>query len=422
MITRIETILLLVGALALPALADDWEQYRGPGGTGVSGEKTAPLEWGPQKNVKWRSALPSNANSSPIVSNDRVFVTCAQDEGKKRSLLCFDRKDGNLLWTRTVDFPRIMPTHKTNPYCASTPVADGERVVVWHGSAGIHCYDFQGKLNWSRELGDFEHIWGYASSPIIHQGKVILHAGPGKRVFLTTLDLQTGKMLWETDEPVKGDGSYNEKKQYIGSWTTPVVAKVDGKDQIICAMSTRVNGYDSSDGKILWSCDGLSGPKGELAYSSPVLAGDICMQIGGFNGPSLGFKLGGTGNITEKQRLWHQEKNPQSIGSGVYANGHVFIPDAERGTIRCLDPKSGSETWRARTGGPSFWGSVVMAANRLYVTNQEGETIVFAPNPQEFEKLAANDLGEASNATPAISNGEIFLRTSEALYCIGTVE
>ena len=416
--TRISSPLFSLTLLALPAHADDWEQYRGPNGSGISAEKSAPLTWGPKKNIKWRSVLPTNANSSPIVSNGLVFVTCAAEEGRKRSLLCLDRRNGDLLWTRTVEFEKVMPTHKTNPYCGSTPVANGERVVVWHGSAGLYCYSFKGDEQWSKQHGEFEHIWGNASSPIIYDGKVILHAGPGKRVFLTALDLASGQTLWETDEPVKGDGSYNEKKKYIGSWSTPLIAKVDGKEQIICAMSTRVNGYDPADGKMVWSCDGLIGMKGELAYSSPVIAGDICMQIGGFGGPSLGFKMGGTGNITAKQRLWHTRKNPQNIGSGVFVNGHVFIPDAASGSLRCLDPKTGKETWRAKTGGPNFWGSISMAAGRLYVTNQEGETIVFAPTPGKFEKLASNDLAEASNATPAISNGEIFIRTREALYCI----
>ena len=416
---RLLAHLSLATLLTLPAFAGDWPQFRGPHGDGKSAEAEAPLEWGPEKNVVWRTALPTPANSCPIISNGRVFVTSAAEEGKKRSLLCFDRKNGDLLWTRTVTIDEVMPTHKTNPYCGSTPVANGKCVIVWHGTAGLFSYDFDGNELWSKKHGEFRHIWGYASSPIIHDKKVILHAGPGKRVFLTALDLESGKTLWETDEPVKGDGSYNEKKKYIGSWSTPVIAQVDGNDQIICAMSTRVNGYNPVDGKIIWSCDGLIGKKGELAYSSPVLAGDLCVQIGGFNGPEIGFKIGGKGNLTDKQRLWRNSKSPQSIGSGVYVNGHIFIPDADRGAIRCIDPKTGKNTWSEKTGGPNFWGSIVMAAGRLYVTNQEGETIVFAPNPEQFEKLAANDLAEASNATPSFSNGQVFIRTREALYCIG---
>jgi outer membrane protein assembly factor BamB len=129
--------------------------------------------------------------------------------------------------------------------------------------------------------------------------------------------------------------------------------------------------------------------------------------------------MGGEGNVTDSQRLWRSETNPQSIGSGVFVNGHVFLPDADGGSLRCLDPKTGTETWRHKTAGPNFWGSIIMAAGRLYVTNQEGETIVFKPNSGKFEQLAANDLGEATNATPAVSDGQLFLRTRAALYCIG---
>lgn len=404
--------------LTLSLFADDWPQFRGPNGDGQCAEREAPLEWGPDKNIRWRAPLPTPANSCPIVSNSRVFVTCAAEEGKKRSLLCFDRRNGDLLWTRTVDFGKVMPTHKTNPYCGSTPVADGKNVVVWHGSAGVHCYDFEGELLWSRDLGEFEHIWGYASSPILHDGKVLLHAGPGKRVFLTALNLTSGEVLWKSPEEIKGDGVYNEKKKYIGSWSTPVIASIDGQDQIVCAMATRVNGYDPKDGSLIWSCDGLSGTKGELAYASPILAGDLCVQIGGFGGPSVGFRLAGQGNITESNRLWRNEKNPQSIGSGIFVNGHVFLPDAAGGSIRCIDPRTGEERWKHRTLGPNFWGSIVMAAGRLYVTSQEGDTFVFKPNPEKYEELAVNEIGEMTNATIAFSDGQAFLRTNATLFCI----
>ncbi len=411
--------LTLLAALTLPlsAHADDWPQFRGPNGNGVSNEDSAPLTWSRTENVKWRTELPSPSNSSPVVSNGKVFVTSAQDEGRERGLYCYDRETGEELWSQVVKFDKVMPTHKTNPHGASTPAANGESVVVWHGSAGVYCYDFAGNELWKRDLGEFRHQWGYASSPVIYGDKVIMNCGPGEKVFITALDLRSGKTVWETDEPVAGDGQYNEQKQYVGSWSTPVIAKIDGKDQILCTFNTRVNGYDPATGELLWFCNGIKGPKGELAYSSPHLAGDICVAIGGFGGPSIGFKLGGKGDITE-MRLWRNERNPQSIGSGVYADDHLFIPDAAQGTIRCLDPKTGKDVWRERVEGPDHWGSIVMAAGRLYVTNQQGTTIVFEPNADKFEKLASNALGERSNSTPAISDGEIFLRTNSALYCI----
>ena len=402
---------ILVGT----ASADDWPAFRGPAGDGVSAEKNAPVTWGPDKNVKWKAALPQPCNGSPIVSNGRVFLTCAEDaDGKRRSLYCFDRKDGKQLWARTVEFGKKMPTHETNPYCATTPAADGERVVVWHASAGLICYDFDGKELWSRDLGEFRHIWGYATSPVLHDGKVILNTGPGKRVFITAIDLKSGKTIWETEEPFKGDGDHNEVGGYLGSWCTPMIVK----DQILCAQPGRVVAYDPRDGKALWWCEGLRHKGGDLAYSSPVVAGDILVYIGGFTGPGLGIRLGGKGDVAGTHRLWRNEKNPQSIGSGVAVDGYVYQPQSGPNRIDCIDPKSGDTLWRDPAGGSAYWGSIVSAAGRCYVTDQNGTTIVFKPDPKKFDLIGENRLDEPCNATPAVSNGEIFIRTFNNLYCI----
>lgn len=399
-------------------LAADWPGFRGPYGNGYADDGTVPVEWGKDKNVKWKVALPRPGNGSPIVSNGWVLVTCAEDkQGMKRSLYCFDRRDGKQRWVRTVDYDKEEVTHDTNPYCGSTPAADGKRVVVWHGSAGLYCYDLEGQELWGRTLGEFKHIWGYATSPVIYHDRVIMHCGPGERVFMTALDLASGNTLWTTEEPIEGNGSYNLKKLYMGSWCTPLIAKVGGQDQIICTMPTRVVGYDPADGKILWWCDGIRGNKGDLAYSSPVIAGDLCVSIGGFGGPGIGFRLGGTGDITATNRLWRNERNPQSIGSGVVIDGHFYRPNAGPGTIECLDPATGKTLWQSRETG-EMWGSIVSAAGRCYVTNRQGTSFVFKPNATQFELLSENPLGEASNSTPAISDGQIFLRTHQNLYCL----
>jgi outer membrane protein assembly factor BamB len=412
-------VILVTLSCAAVSHAGDWPAFRGPKGNGISAEKNVPISWGPNENVQWKAELPRSGNGSPIVSNGRVFLTCAEDDkGLKRSLYCFDRSDGKRLWERTIDFDKQMPTHKTNAYCGSTPVADGERVVVWHSSAGLYCYDFDGNKLWSRDLGEFRHMWGYGSSPVLYDGKVILNCGPGKRTFMTALELKTGKTIWETDEPFKGDGDKNENGKYMGSWSTPVIAHVDGSEQVICTMPTRVNGYDPNTGDIIWTCDGIRGPKGDLAYSSPMISGNLCVALGGFSGPGLGLELGGKGNITETSRLWRIEKNPQSIGSGVFIGKHVYRANAGRPSpVQCLNPITGDIVWNGPAGG-SCWGSIVSADGRLYVTNQAGTTIVFKSNPNEFELVAENHLREPSNSTPAISDSQIFIRTFRNLYCI----
>jgi len=401
--------------LALTARAGDWPQFRGPFGNGVAQEDKAPLRWGSGTNVLWKVALPGPGNSSPIVSHGRVFLTCAEDAGKKRSLYCFDRRTGKELWVRTVEFSGIEATHKSNPYCGSTPVADGARVVVWHGSAGVFCYDFKGKELWKADLGVVRNVWGYGSSPILHRGKVILNFGPGERAFLAALDLKSGKLLWKYDEP---GGSITIDKGNIGSWCTPIVAKVGGKEQILCSMLTQLIACDPQTGVKLWFVEGLAEEKADLVYPSPVVSGEIGVAFSGWvTGPTIGFRLGGAGDVTASNRLW-REKQPQRIGSGVVVDRNVFIVNAGPGTAECMECQTGKIRWSERLEGGESWGSVVMAAGRLYVTSRRGVTSVFRPNPEKFELLAMNDLGEPSNATPAISNGQIFLRTDGHVYCV----
>lgn len=399
--------------------AGDWPAFRGPQGNGIAQETQVPLTWSATENILWKVPLPAPGNSSPIVSRGRVFITCAENEGRKRSLYCFDRKDGKQLWVRTVNYEKVMPTHKTNNYCGSTPVADGKRVVAWHSSAGLYCYDFDGNEVWHRDLGEFDHMWGYGASPVLHAGKIILHCGPGKRVFMTAIDLESGKTIWETDEPVENDGQRNQNRKYMGSWSTPVIATVDGQTLAICSMSLRVNAYDPDTGKIIWSCSGLRGQKGDLAYTSPVLADQICVAMGGYNGPAIGFRMQGSGDITETARLWRKEPNPQRISTGVYASGHIFMANAGPNLFQCIDPATGKLAWQERSGGAACWGSMILADGHLFVTDQRGTTHIFQPNAERFERVAQNKLGERSNSTPAFSDGQIFLRTFQHLYCIG---
>ena len=397
--------------------AADWPAFRGPTHNGISDGK-APTAWGLEDNIRWKVGLPNEGNGSPIVVEQHVLLAVAEgDEGKQRSLLCFDASRGDPLWVKTVEFAELQPTHATNPYCGTTPASDGQRVVVWHGSAGLHCYDLDGKKVWSRDLGQFRHMWGYGSSPIIHNGRVILHTGHGKRVFVTALEMATGKTLWETDEPLEGGIDRNDTGKYMGSWSTPVVAKVNGKDQIVVALPTRVNAYDPNSGDIVWSCDGMRHDSGDLAYSSPVIAGNICFVTGGFRGPAMGIRLGGSGNVTMTHRLWRTEDQPQSIGSGVFADGHVYRPNAGPGTIQCVDPANGRILWTERAG--SHWSSIVMANGLLYATAQNATTIVFRPNAEKLEVVAKNSLDGTCHATPAIANGRIYIRTGQQLFCIG---
>ena len=417
----IASVALICAAGLNLARAADWPAFRGPTNRGVAADKEAPTKWSATENVRWTAALPRPGNGSPIVVGSQVFVTSVEDaDGKRRSLYAFNADTGEKQWVKTVEFGKKMLTHDTNPYGGTTPVSDGKRIVVWHASAGLYCYDLQGTEIWKRDLGEFQHMWGYGTSPILHHGKVILNSGPGKRVFLGAYDLATGKTLWETEEP--SDGSTPDRNaagQYQGSWSTPVVTKIGGKDQIVVMMPTRVVGYDPESGKILWTCDGMRHDRGDLAYSSPVLVDDICFVTGGYNGVAMAFRLGGQGDITELHRLWRTERQPQSIGSGVTVDGLVYRPNAGPSTIDCIDPKSGKVLWSERSPAGSHWGSMVQVGGLIYLTGQTGTTVVFKPNAQKLDVVSVNALDGATNATPAIANGRIYIRLDKGLVCIG---
>lgn len=411
---------------ALIASAGDWPAFRG----GVRAEQRGRAEgagyareWSKDKNIAWRSPLPGPGNSSPVVAAGKVFITVASAKGKERHLLCLDRTNGKELWRRTVTYTRPEQTHGQNPQCSASPAVDDGRVVAWHGSAGVYCYDLDGKPLWKRDdLGAIHHIWGTGSSPIVWKGTVYLNYGPGENTRLIALDADDGTTVWETPEPGgnSGDPKPGEAKAWVGSWSTPQIAEIGGRAQLICSLPTRVIAYDPYKGDILWYCTGLENlPKGNLVYTDPLIGDQFGVVLGGFSGPAIGFRLGGTGDVTETGRLWRNNRgNPQQIGSGVIIGDHLYDASAGGSRFQCLEVATGKILWDTRGPGKNNWGSLVLADGLLYVTDQAGTTHVVKPNPDKLEVLHSNPLGEASNSTPAFSDGNIFLRTNAAVYCI----
>jgi outer membrane protein assembly factor BamB len=398
------------------AHAENWPGWRGPRGDGTSAEKDVPTTWGPDENVRWKGKLPGPGNSSPIVWGDRVFLTQSLDKkGTERAVMCFDRGDGKLLWQKAIPFRGEDPTHGTNPYCAATPVTDGERVIASHGSAGVVCYDFAGKQLWHRDLGKFVHIWGTAASPILHGDLVILNCGPGERTFLVALDKKTGNEVWKVDEP-GGKSGLKGASEWTGSWSTPRIVNIRGQDQLIMSWPNAVKAYDPKTGEVIWTCGGLT----QLVYTSPQVTPDVVVAMSGFYGAAVAVRTGGKGDVTDSRRLWRQaQKNPQRIGSGVIVGDYLYMANAGPGTVQCFELTTGKDLWDSRRLGEDCWGSVVLAAGKLYVTDQHGDTFILAAQPK-FEQIRRNRLGEHTNASLAISDGEIFIRTDQHLWCIGT--
>lgn len=404
------------------ALAGEWPSWRGPHGDNTVEDEGYPLTWDANKNVRWKVPLPEMGNSSPVVWGERVFLTQAIEKEGKRSLICFDRADGQRLWSRETVYTKEEPKHNTNTYCASSPVTDGQRVVAYHASAGVFCYDMEGKELWKRDLGPQTHDFGGGISPVLHGDHVILYHGPGPSAKLYALDKATGKTAWEYTEPEaeasakREDGFKGSAEGRVGSYSTPVIATSGDREELIMSFPEWVVALNPATGKELWRCGGLN----PLVYTSPVIHEGHVIAMGGFKGPAISVKLGGEGDVTASRRAWKTEMGPARLSTAVVKDDRLFLINMT-GIGECLDATTGEEVDKARIregkhGGP-VWGSPVLVGDRIYAVNQRGVTFVMKADPS-FEILAANDLGEASNCTPAFSKGEIFVRTENALWCI----
>jgi outer membrane protein assembly factor BamB len=419
--TRLLGTLALTFTLAAPALAADWPAWRGPTGQGHSDEKNLPLTWSPTENVKWKVPLADPGNSTPIVFGDKIFLTQANKGGTVRSLICFARADGKILWQTDVKYDVKETAYNPNWYANASPTTDGERVVVSFGSAGLYCYDLAGKELWKRtDLGKWEHTFGNGASPVLYADTVIQWCGPNEkgRNYLLAVDKKTGASVWETDES-------------FGSWSTPVIAKVKDVDQIILGQSRDaknapepktgfLKGYDAKTGKELWKCQGMN----SFVYTSALYANGVAVGMSGYGVSALAVDLngpaGGSGDVT-KDRLWlHPKPAGQRVGSGVIVGDHVYMVD-ENGTVHCYELKTGVDLWKdePKLKGGTTWGSIVHADGRLYLLLRNGSTVVLNANPKH-EVLATNALGggEQTNSSIAVSNGDLFVRTFKSLWCI----
>ncbi|MDV6031945.1 MAG: PQQ-binding-like beta-propeller repeat protein [Phycisphaera sp. RhM] len=418
--------------MASTSLADgpNWPQWRGPNGSGKTSTDAALTQWGRDQNVNWRIDLPEPGNSTPVVWGDRIFLTQPFSESNERGLICVDRKTGQERWRSGVVYTEEESTHKTNPYCSASPVTDGQRVIAWFGSAGLVCWDFDGNELWRRDLGRQEHMWGYGSSPIMHDDLCILNFGPGNREFLIAVDKKTGETRWKVDSMddkterelsgPENDGSANEfgstkqrSERLRGSWNTPIIVQVDGHSELVVALPRRVSAFDPSSGERLWTCGGGA----PLAYASLMESDGVIVALGGYRGASLAVRAGGRGDVTETHRLWHKPKDIGWLGTGVAHERTIYICDTG-GVIYCIDVDTGETQWKSRSGGGGTWSTITQTADGLmYLLDKSGTTIVFRPDRKEFKRFAENELKESTNASVVVAGGDVLIRTDKALWC-----
>lgn len=400
--------MLICCCCARSATAENWPAWRGPAGTGICHEAHLPTQFGPTENVTWKAPLPAAGNSTPIVWDERVFVTCASDGGQVRNLICFDRQTGDELWRHSVPYADKETIHRDNTICAGSPTTDGELVYASFDSAGVVACDFSGKVVWSRDLNKLEHIFGPATTPVLYHDLLIIHRGPGVPTHIVALNKRSGETVWDTPEAGKND-------QLYGSWSTPVIFRAGDHDEFALSMPGELKGYDPLTGKELWRCEGL----GPSNYPDTAIGPDVLIGVSGFRKSMLAVRMGGRGDITKTHQLWHVEETEQRIGSGVVHEGYLYVSNAT-GIAECIDIMTGKTIWKERLGG-DLWGSILLAGDRLYVSNTQGEVFILAASPQ-FELIASNDMGEHTKAALAPSDGQLFIRTYENLYCIGRRE
>ena len=427
----------LWAALSASAPAANWPGWRGPDGSGTAAEKNLPLHWTTNENVAWRVPLPDRGNSTPIVWRQRIFLTQAISSRSDRAVMCFDRRNGKLVWQSGVTWTEKEPTSEQNPPCTPSPVTDGERVIAWFGSAGVYCYDFAGHELWRRDLGQQRHQWGYASSLTLYHDLCLLNFGPGDRSFIIALDKKTGRTVWKFDIPViastvdrqelggpdpsVGAAASVKLSEIAGSWATPLIVPAPGRDELVVALPLRLMAFAPRTGEPLWTCDGPN----IGAYSSPFHGEGLVAYAGcGFRNSLMVVRPGGRGDVTQTHQLWLQPlaDSQAHIGAGVIFQGHIYLAN-NAGIAECFELKTGNTLWKERlpgTGGSgASWSSPVLAGDRLYVPNRNADVFVLRAAPK-FELLAVNSIGgEPMNASLAVSDGDIVIRTAKHLWCIG---
>lgn len=415
---RKATLLALVIALlsSTVALAENWPQWRGPNLNGISKEKNLPLRWTTEENVTWKLALPDRSGSTPIIWGERIFINVA--EGDDLFLWCVDRQQGAALWKKRLGGGNVR-MRKQN-MSSPSPVTDGKNVFIMTGTGVFKGFDFSGNEIWSRDIqkdyGQFGLNWGYASSPLLVDDALYVQVLHGMKTddasYVLRIDKKTGKTVWRVERATKAI------QESPDSYTTPALLRYGNTTEIVITGGDVVTGHDPATGKELWRVEGLN-PDNQPFYrivASPVVVDGIIYAPTRVR-PLLAIRAGGRGNITESHRLWSFQNGPD-VPTPV-SDGKYFYSVDDRGVVWCLDAKSGQPIYgpqRIKSG--TYSSSPVLADDKIYITSEDGVTTVIKAGPK-FEVLAENNLNDYCLSSPAISDGQIFIRTTGNLYCIG---
>jgi outer membrane protein assembly factor BamB len=434
---RCAALVVAILLVSTRALAENWPGWRGAARTGVSDETGLPLEWSENQGVRWKVALPGSGISNPIVWGERVFVTSSNGRNQDElHLLCLARDDGSEKWHLRLWGSAPTLHHPTKSSMASpSPVTDGEHVFAFYGSGDVVCVDFDGGLVWQRSLaseyGPFENRFAASSSPLLYRDLLLLqcdHYGPS---YLLAIDKATGTNRWKTDRPnvwlswsspqlmpaatakAGGDSPVTSPNRPRALKAKVFPASTNAGEELLVCGSHRLDAYNPTTGEKLWTVGGMS----RECVPTPVFGHGLIFAATGPNGQSLCIRPGGRGDVTGSHVVWSNPRGAPFVPSPILVGDRVYLVD-DKGIATCLDATSGHMAWRKRFGG-AFTASPVAGDGKLYFCDESGKTIVVAGDTNKYRELARNQLDEAIFASPAISQGRLFIRTAGHLYCIG---
>ncbi len=438
LLSAIATGLLALGGFTGAAPNTNWSGWRGPEGTGISAETNLPSEWSATKNLKWKTAIPGRGHSSPIVWGDCVFLTTdvegevvpgakaiphklegqdflhpdsvGADRKHVFKVLCLDRATGKVLWDQTAYEGTVYDNrHRKGSYAAPTMATDGQMVYAWFGGEGdgLYCYDFKGKLMWKTPVGKIASVgMGPGTSPVLVDNVVVLQCDEdeGQKSFIAGIDKKTGKELWRTPRRVQS------------SFATPLVVRSGGRTEVVTSGFEWIISYDPKTGKELWKTKGTQ----SNAVPSPLAGHGMAYVYAGYPAKkTLAIKLGGSGELAESSLAWSYDKGTAYVPSSILYGDYLYLM-TDRGILTCLDAKTGKLVYEGgRIPVPAtFTASPVAFDGKLLLTSEDGDTYVIKAGPKH-EVLATNTVGEPVYASPAISDGMIFIRGEKSLFCIG---
>lgn len=405
--------LLLVPLLITATFAsEDWPQFRGPAGDGHSDAKGLPLTWSETENVRWKTSIPGEGWSSPVVLGQQVWMTTALDDGRSLHAVCVDRETGKVLHDVEVfhtDPPP--PKNPTNSYASPTPVVEPGRVYVCFGTSGSACLDtVTAKVIWKNTELTLDHKEGAGSSPMIHGGLYILHCDGRDVQYVVALDKNTGRIVWRTKRSAPLEP---KKPDFRKAYCTPQVIIVNGREQLICVGAHRVYAYEPKTGKEIWFCD----LPGFSNVPRPVFGHGMVFVGTGFMKPELwAIRTDGKGDVTQTHVAWKVTKMAALKSSLALVDDALYLLHDGNGTLTCLNAKNGEPLWQEKLGG-SFSASPICVDGRVHFFNEKGQTTVIKPG-RAFERLATNQLDAGFMATPAVTGRAFILRTKTHLYRI----